>query len=81
MEIVSENSHNGEYTDKMAWYAQRGIPEYWIVDQAPGRPDDDAIILIAWPLPSGGKPVYRPRARSCFFPNWRRNIARRMCSD
>jgi Uma2 family endonuclease len=46
IEIVSENSLNGEYTDKMDWYARRGIPEYWIVDQAPGRADDDALVQI-----------------------------------
>lgn len=46
VEIVSENSLNGEYTDKMDWYARRCIPEYWIVDQAPGRPDGDALVQI-----------------------------------
>jgi Uma2 family endonuclease len=58
VEIVSENSQNGEYTDKMDWYAQRGIPEYWIVDQTPDRSDDDALVLVlrlAW---SDGKPAY-----------------------
>jgi Uma2 family endonuclease len=58
MEIVSENSHNGEYTDKMAWYAQRRIPEYWIIDQAPGRPDDNALVLIHRLTIYGGKPAY-----------------------
>jgi Uma2 family endonuclease len=46
VEIVSENSLNGEYTDKMDWYAKRGIPEYWIVDQAPDRDEDDAHVRI-----------------------------------
>ena len=46
VEVVSENSLNGEYTDKLDWYAQRGIPQYWIVDQAPGRPDGDALVQI-----------------------------------
>jgi Uma2 family endonuclease len=46
VEIVSENSLNGEYTDKMDWYAKRGIPEYWIVDQAPNRDEDDAHVRI-----------------------------------
>ena len=58
VEIISENSLNGEYTDKMAWYAERGIPEYWIVDQAPGRPDDDALVLVHTLLPSVRKPTY-----------------------
>ena len=34
IEIVSEHSENGEYTDKAVWYAQRGIPEYRIVEQS-----------------------------------------------
>lgn len=46
VEIVSENSLNGEYTDKMDWYAKRGIPEYWIVDQTPDRDEDDAHVRI-----------------------------------
>jgi Uma2 family endonuclease len=46
VEIVSENSLNGEYTDKMDWYARRGIPEYWIVDQTPDRADSDALVRI-----------------------------------
>ena len=58
VEVVSENSLNGEYTDKMDWYAQRGIPEYWIVDQAPDRADDDALVQIHRLVPSGGKRAY-----------------------
>lgn len=46
IEIVSENSVNGEYTEKAAWYAERGIPEYWIVERAPDRVHDDATVLI-----------------------------------
>jgi len=53
VEIVSENSLNGEYTDKMDWYARRGIPEYWIVEQAPGRPDGDALVQIYRLKPAG----------------------------
>jgi len=58
VEVVSENSLNGEYTDKMAWYAQRGIPQYWIVDQAPSRADDDALVLVHTLSRSRGKPAY-----------------------
>ena len=58
VEVVSENSLNGEYTDRMDWYAQRGIPEYWIVEQAPGRPDDDVLVLVHALSVSGGKPAY-----------------------
>jgi Uma2 family endonuclease len=58
VEVVSENSQNGEYTDKMDWYAQRGIPEYWIVDQAPDRSDDDALVLVFRLAQPDGKPAY-----------------------
>ena len=57
-EIVPEDSPNGEYTDKMAWYAERGIPVYWIVDQAPEYQDDDALVLIHRLATSDGKPAY-----------------------
>jgi len=57
-EVVSPNSLNGEYTDKMDWYAQRGIPQYWIVDQAPDRSDDDALVIIHRLESFGGKAVY-----------------------
>lgn len=58
VEVVSRNSLNGEYTDKMDWYARRGIPEYWVVDQAPEPSDDDAIVQIFRIGRPGGKPVY-----------------------
>jgi Uma2 family endonuclease len=58
IEIVSENSMNGEHTDKMVWYAERGIPEYWIVDQAPGRPDRDGLVSVYVLVEPGGKPGY-----------------------
>ena len=58
VEIVSENSLNGEYTDKMDWYARRGIPEYWIVDQAPGRADDDALVQVYRLQQSDGMHAY-----------------------
>jgi Uma2 family endonuclease len=58
IEVVSENSMNGEYTDKMDWYAQRGIPEYWIVDQAPEPSDDEATVLIFKLPETNGKPEY-----------------------
>jgi Uma2 family endonuclease len=58
IEVISENSLNGEYTDKMSWYAQRGIPEYWIVDQAPDRSDDDALVLIHRLISSESKQAY-----------------------
>jgi Uma2 family endonuclease len=58
VEVVAENSQNGEYTDKMDWYARRGIPEYWIVDQAPDRSDDDALVRVFRLAQSNGKPAY-----------------------
>lgn len=58
VEVVSENSRNGEYTDKMAWYAEQGIPEYWIADQTPDRCDDDALVLMHRLTQLAGKPMY-----------------------
>jgi len=58
VEVVSESSPNGEYTDKMAWYADRGIPEYWIVDQTPDRADDDALVLFHRLISSESKHAY-----------------------
>src|SRR5262249_46085860 len=58
IEIISEDSENGEYTDKAVWYANRGIPEYWIVDQTPTRDDDDAYVMVHRLTLSGGKPAY-----------------------
>jgi Uma2 family endonuclease len=46
IEIVSENSANGEYTDKSRWYAERGIEEYWIVDRTLDRRHDDAVVHL-----------------------------------
>jgi hypothetical protein len=40
------SSANGEYTEKAQWYAERGIPEYWIVDRAPERSHDDAVVYL-----------------------------------
>ena len=45
-EVVSENSMNGEYSEKARWYAERGIPEYWIVDRTPERARDDAVVHL-----------------------------------
>jgi Uma2 family endonuclease len=58
VEVVSENSLNGEYVGKMAWYAERGIPEYWIADLTPEGSDDDALVLVHRLASSIGKPVY-----------------------
>jgi putative restriction endonuclease len=58
IEVVSENSRNGEYTDTMAWYAERGIPAYWMVERTPDRSNDDALVLVHRLAPSDGKPAY-----------------------
>jgi Uma2 family endonuclease len=58
VEIVSENSANGEYAEKARWYADRGIPEYWIVDRTPERSHDDAIVHLHRLILSGGTPAY-----------------------
>ena len=41
-----------------SWYAQRGIPEYWIVDQTPERADDDGLVQIHRLTLSGAHPAY-----------------------
>jgi hypothetical protein len=46
---------------KSAWYAERGIPEYWIADRTPDRVHDDAIVHIM--ALSDEKPEYE-RQRS-----------------
>ncbi|GIE92701.1 Uma2 family endonuclease [Paractinoplanes rishiriensis] len=58
-EVVSPNSLNGEYTDKMDWYARRGIPQYWIADQTPDRSDDDALVIMHRLELFGGEPRYQ----------------------
>ena len=58
IEIVSENSPNGEYTEKARWYADRGIPEYWIVDRTPDRVHDDAQVHLHRLTLSGDRPAY-----------------------
>ncbi|MET3430293.1 hypothetical protein BJ973_009505 [Actinoplanes tereljensis] len=58
VEVVSPNSPNGEYTHKLDWYAQRGIPEYWVVDRAPDGADDDALVLIHRLGSFAGESVY-----------------------
>jgi Uma2 family endonuclease len=58
VEIVSEKSANGEYTDKARWYAERGIPEYWIVDRTPERSHDDGVVHLHRLALSGAEPAY-----------------------
>ncbi|HEX5205199.1 MAG TPA: Uma2 family endonuclease [Actinoplanes sp.] len=58
-EIVDLGGDEGERADKMDWYAQRGIPEYWIADQAPDRSDDDALVIVHRLESFGGKSVYQ----------------------
>jgi Uma2 family endonuclease len=58
IEIVSENSANGEYSEKALWYAENGIPEYWIVDRTPERSHDDGLVHLHRLTLSGGVPAY-----------------------
>jgi Uma2 family endonuclease len=58
IEIVSEKSANGEYSEKARWYAERGIAEYWIVDRTPERSHDDALVHVHRLTLSGGVPAY-----------------------
>lgn len=58
IEIVSENAANGEYTEKARWYADRGIPEYWIVDRTADRAHDDATVHLHRLTLAGEVPAY-----------------------
>jgi Uma2 family endonuclease len=58
IEIVSENSGNGEYTEKARWYAEQGIPEYWIVDRDSERSHDNAIVHLYRLKHAGDIPSY-----------------------
>ncbi|WIM94756.1 Uma2 family endonuclease [Actinoplanes oblitus] len=58
VEVVSENSPNGEYTYKADWYAEQGIPEYWIVERDDDRSHDDATVIVNRLGEDAGKPVY-----------------------
>jgi hypothetical protein len=58
IEIVSESSPNGEYAEKARWYAERGIPEYWIVDRTPERSHDDALVHLHRLALGGADPAY-----------------------
>jgi len=58
IEIVSESSPNGEYGEKARWYAERGIPEYWIVERTPERSHDDAIVHLHRLTLAGADPAY-----------------------
>jgi len=64
IEIVSPGSVNGEYTEKAAWYAERGIPEYWIVEQTPDRDGDDALVSLHRLVLAGGQPPAYLRERT-----------------
>ncbi|WP_305786761.1 Uma2 family endonuclease [Symbioplanes lichenis] len=57
VEIVSGHHPTGEYTHRAHWYAEQGIPEYWIVDRAPeDKPHDAQVhqhrLTIGGPLPA-----------------------------
>jgi Uma2 family endonuclease len=58
VEVVSEKSPNGEYTHKADWYAEQGIPEYWIVERDAERSHDDATVIIQRLAGHPDKPAY-----------------------
>lgn len=58
IEIVSEGSENGEFTEKAIWYARQRIAEYWIVERTPERSHDDAVVLLHRLVLSGKDPAY-----------------------
>lgn len=58
IEIVSRNSPNGEFLEKKLWYAEHGIPEYWIVEETPDRSDEDGVVTILRLNEDSDKPDY-----------------------
>lgn len=58
IEIVSKNSPNGEFLEKKLWYAEHGIPEYWIVEEIPEGSKDDGVITIMRLDETGDEPDY-----------------------
>ncbi|XVU23277.1 Uma2 family endonuclease [Actinoplanes sp. CA-054009] len=58
IEIVSEGRPNGEYAEKALWYAEHGVPEYWIVDRTPERSHDDGLVHLHRLTLPGGAPAY-----------------------
>ena len=65
IEIVSENSANGEYTEKARWFAERSIPEYWIVDRTPERSHNDALVHLHRLTLAGDVPGYARERSVC----------------
>ncbi|MEU8656305.1 Uma2 family endonuclease [Actinoplanes philippinensis] len=58
IEVVSENTPNGEFLDKKLWYAEHGIPEYWIVEETPDGADDEGVVTIMRLDEGGDEPDY-----------------------
>ncbi|GIF39865.1 Uma2 family endonuclease [Actinoplanes xinjiangensis] len=58
VEVVSRNSPNGEFDHKKLWFAEHGIPEYWIVEETPDRSDDDGVVTVLRLDEAGGKAEY-----------------------
>jgi Uma2 family endonuclease len=58
IEIVSKNSPNGEFLEKRLWYAEHGIPEYWIVEETLEGSIDDGVITVMRLDESGDEPDY-----------------------
>ncbi|MFC4064876.1 Uma2 family endonuclease [Actinoplanes subglobosus] len=58
VEVVSKNSPNGEFVAKRLWYAEHGIPEYWIVEETPDHRDDDGVVTILRLDETGDEPDY-----------------------
>ncbi|MEU4626052.1 Uma2 family endonuclease [Actinoplanes sp. NPDC023801] len=63
VEVVSKNSPNGEFLEKKLWYAEHGIPEYWIVEETPDACDDDGVVTIMRLDETGDEPDY-PKERT-----------------
>lgn len=58
VEVASVGTSAIDYQVKPAKYAEGGIPEFWIVDRHPDRPED-ALVQIHQLVRDTGGPVYR----------------------
>jgi len=58
IEIVSDETAKGDYGDKARWYAECGIPEYWIVDRTLDRAPRDGLVHLHRLRVSGGVAAY-----------------------
>lgn len=58
VEVVSRNSPNGEFLEKKLWYAEHGIPEYWIIEETPEGFVNEGVVTILKLDEAGDEPEY-----------------------